>query len=396
LRLKGKDMNFIQSGQGEKRFQNDVIRLLIFSLALKMIYLVFAFFTLDDPSILSFEGYTRMIQRNDSGWYEIISNKWYPEIASKSDLGFSHGAEFKQSEWAFFPFYPALNRILMLWLGIEFSLSGFIYSLLFSSVTFAGFYWFCRNYTGDPGRSFFYSLLLMLYPFHYYFSMMYTEAVYFAFLIFSFLSIYKRKYLFLPVLIIPLVLVRPNGIIGLIPLYIYYLERNTIISKKSVNYKLLLSWRIIMESMLFLTGPVVFIIYGFYQVHMTGYYFAFSIAQTGWYRELMWPFMSLFRRGDFTTQFNSVYTLVFILLAVISWKRFPLSLNILIWTGLLLPLCSGSVTSMPRFISVIFPFTILIGDGIYSSKYRNYFLGLLFILQLLVFHFWLTGHPFSC
>jgi hypothetical protein len=69
---------------------------------------------------------------------------------------------------------------------------------------------------------------------------------------------------------------------------------------------------------------------------------------------------------------------------------------LLIWTGLLLPLFSGSVASMPRFISVIFPFTILFGDWLHSFKYKYYMLGLLFFLQLFVFYFWLTRHPFSC
>ena len=389
-------MNFIKSELRKIWIPGNGVRLLIISLMLKIAYLIFAFIVLEDSSVISVDGYCKMIQRNDSGWYRIISTNWYPAITAKEDLGYSQGADYKQSEWAFFPFYPAINRIFIQWLGLDFDLTGLLYSLLFSSLAFLSFYWFYKHLTGDPDKSFFYSLLLIFFPFHYYFSMMYTEAVYLTFLILSFISIYRRKYLYLPFLIIPLTLVRPNGIIALIPLYIYFLERNNIVSKNSFQVRNLFNRKIILQSCLFLTGPLAFVLYGIYQTHMTGYFFAFSIAQAGWYREFMLPFMSFFRRGDFTTQFNSVYTIAFILLGVVAWKKFPLSLNLLIWTGLLLPLFSGSVASMPRFISVIFPFTILFGDWLHSFKYKYYMLGLLFFLQLFVFYFWLTRHPFSC
>ena len=374
----------------------NIIRLLIASLILKATYLVFAYFILGNFPLLSTDNYASIIKRNDAGWYERIATNWYPVITDKKDLGYNDGADFKQSEWAFFPFYPGLTRICIKWLNVEYDFIGIIWSVIFSSLAFTGFYLFCELYLKDARRAFYSSLVFLLFPFHYYFSMMYTEAIYFSVLIFSFLSIYTRKYLFIPFLIIPLVLVRPNGIIGLIPLYLYFLERKDIISKERIDLKMLLGKQTVLQSLLFLTGPAAFILYSIYQKQMTGYYFAFSIAQAGWYREFMLPFFAFFRRGDFTTQFNSFYTIAAILLSIFAWKRFPLSLNIFIWTSLLLPLCSGSVTSMPRFISVIFPLTILISDWLYPGKYKFPVLGLFFLLQIFVFYFWLMGNPFSC
>lgn len=371
-------------------------RILIASLLLKVAYLVFGILILGSASSFSLTGYCDMIQRNDSGWYEIIATDGYPEISERSDIGYHKGAEYKQSAWAFFPFYPYINRILTNLSGLGFDYTGLIWSLIFSTLAIIGFYKFTLVFTEDEDKAYYISLLFLLFPFHYYYSMMYTEAVYFSCLIFSFYSIYKNRLLYLPVLIIPLVLVRPNGIVGLIPLYLYFLERNNILVKYSLNLKLLLSKANIFKSLLFLSGPLAFFGFSLYQKQMTGYYFAFSIAQQGWYREFMLPFMSFFRRGDFTTQFNSVYSLIFIAMAIFSWKKFPLSLNIVIWTGLLLPLFSGSVTSMPRFISVIFPFTMLIGAWLYTSRLKYYFLGLFVALQFWVFYFWLSRHPFSC
>lgn len=362
---------------------------------LKISYLIFAYFILGSSSVLSLDGYISITKRNDTWWYERIATNWYPKITDKKELGYSKGADYTQSEWAFFPFYPGLNRVCKKWLNIDFNISGFIWSLVFSSLAFIGFYLFCELYINDSKKAFYYSLVFLLFPFHYYFSMMYTEAIFFSFLIFSFISVHARKYLFVPILIIPLVLVKPNGIVALIPLYIYFLERNNIISKKYINFTLLFSRKNILQSFIFLTGLLAFIAYSIYQKQMTGYYFAFSIAQTGWYREFMFPILSFFRKGDFATQFNSFYSILAILLSIFTWKKFPLSLNILIWTSLLLPLCSGSVTSMQRFISVIFPLSIIIGDWFYSIRYKYQIIGVLFSLHIFVFYYWLISDAFS-
>ncbi len=375
-------------------FKN-IIRVIIASLCLKFAYLVFAFLILGNTSIFSVKDYSNIIHRNDTGWFEKIATSWYPKVTEKKDLGYNNGLDFKQSEWAFFPLYPGLNRITMKWLDIDFRLSGFFWSILFSTLSFIGFYVFCELYFNDPKKAFYCSLLFLLFPFHYYYSMMYSEAVFFTFLIYSFIAIHVRRHLLLFLLMIPLVLVRPNGIIVIIPLYIYFLERNSIISKKHINFGLLFSNKNILQTFLFLSGPIAFLLYCVYQKYMTGFYFAFSIAQVGWYKEFMFPLFSLFRGSNIITQFNSYYTVTAILLSIIIWRKLPLSLNIFIWISLLLPLCAGSVTSMPRYIALIFPFMIIIGDWLYPYRYKFYFSGIFFSLQLCVFYYWLTWSPFS-
>lgn len=376
------------------RFKN-LATVLSASILVKLSYLVFTYFIVADSSV-SVDGYIGMIKRNDTGWYEKIAANWYPRITEKIELGYSNKADFKQSEWAFFPFYPGLNRISTQWFNIDFDMSGFTLSMLFSTLAFIGFYIFCKTYLGDPDKALYGTLVFLLFPFHYFFSMMYTEAIFFTFLIFSFIAIYRRKYLFIPILIIPMVLVRPNGIVALIPLYFYFLERNNIVSKKNFDFTLLLGRKNLVQSLIFLTGPIAFLAYLIYQKQMTGYYFAFSIAQAGWYREFMFPLFAFFRRGDFATQFNSFYTILVIVLSAMMWKKLPLSLNLLVWTSLLLPLCSGSMTSMPRFISVIFPLIIIYGGWFYATRFRYAMLVVLFALQLWTFYYWLIGDAFGC
>lgn len=373
----------------------NIVKIIIISILVKIAYLVFTFIIIGNPSNLSADGYRSMIHRNDTGWYEKIATNWYPTITEKKDLGYNNGPEYKQSEWAFFPLYPGLNRISMEWLNIDFKSSAFLWSLLLSTLSFIGFYLFCEQYLNDSKKAFYCSLVFLLFPFHYYFSMMYTEALFFALLIFSFIAIYHRKHFALSLLIIPLVLVRPNGIIALIPLYLYFLERNGIVSKKHLSVSTLFSRRIVLQSLLFLSGAIAFLLYCIYQKQMTGYYFAFSIAQAGWYKEFMFPLLALFRRSDFASQFNSVYTVVVIILSAFSWKKLPLSLNIFIWTSILLPLCSGSTVSMPRYISVIFPISLIVGCWLHAARFKYHLLGALFALQLLTFYYWVVWNPFS-
>ncbi len=181
----------------------------------------------------------------------------------------------------------------------------------------------------------------------------------------------------------------------MLPLYLYMLEDSGILNGKSVDFSKLFGRQNLLRTISFITGPMAFLLYCMYQHQMTGYYFAFSIAQAGWYREFMFPLLSFFRRGDFATQFNSVYTIIVILIFGFSWKKFPLSLNVFIWISLLFPLFSGSVTSMQRFISVIFPFSMILGEWTFSLRNRNLLLVSLLALQLFAFHFWLVGSPFS-
>ncbi len=370
-------------------------KLLLASFLIKLSYLIISFIIFQNASVLSVRGYSNIIKRNDSGWYEKIALSGYGPVSDKIDLGYSHGPDIKQSEWAFFPLYPLLIHACMKLFNIGFDISGLILSLVFASAALIGFYFFCKSYFINSAMAYYCCVLFLVFPFHYYYSMMYTEALFFTFLIFTFLSIHFGKLIFIPFLIIPLVLVRPFGIVAIIPIYFYLLERNQIISGYKFDLNLLIGQKNILQSLLFLPGLIAFAIYCIYQKRMTGYYFAFSIAQAGWHKEFMFPLLSFFRSGDFATQFNSYYTIGFILLSIVIWKKVPFSFNLFIWTSLLLPLCSGSVISMHRYISVIFPFTFIIGEWLYFKKYRYFILLVLFSLQILVFYYWLIGNPLS-
>ncbi len=219
----------------------------------------------------------------------------------------------------------------------------------------------------------------------------YTEALFFSLLAFSFITVYLKKYWITSVLLIPLVLVRPNGIVCILPLYLFFIEQNEGI----INYFKNNKSNYLKDLLIFVSAPLSLLLYCFYQKSMTGFYLAFIKAQAGWYKQFMFPLLSLFRRSDFTTQFNSVYIIVVMILLIIYRKKFTLSMNLLIWINILLPMTSGSVACMPRYVSIIFPISIILGT--YFIKINHYYLLLLgvFCLQLITFYPWLISHPFS-
>lgn len=379
----------------KKTIIKNIIILITLSILLKIAYLTFAVIVQPEESGFNLKSYQNLIFRNDAGWYKDIAEKSYPEIRDKKLIGYSYKEEFHQSSWAFFPMYPMVNKLFMVLFNTDYKTAGLISSLLFSFLSIIGLYYFCEIYLKDSKLSLYISLVFLLFPFNYYMSVMYTEAIFFTFLIFSFIAIYKKRYLLFSILIMPLVLTRPNGIVLLLPLYLFYLEQQGFLNKKQIVLKEIFTFKNIARSLIFLTGPVVFIAYCYYQYSMTGYYFAFSIAQAGWYKSFMFPLLSLFRVGGFQSQFNSVYVIIIILFAILIWKKNPWSFNILIIVSLLLPLCSGSVVSIQRYISVIFPITIVFSNYLYNSKVKYWFLGLFFSLQLFVFYFWIISSPFS-
>ncbi len=373
----------------------NIIILLSISIILKIAYLTLSVIIQPEENSYTIKSYENIIFRNDAGWYKDIAQKSYPEIREKKLIGYSYKEEFHQSSWAFFPMYPLTNKLLMILLHIDYKTAGLLSSLLFSFLSIIGLYYFCELYLKNSELSLYISLVFLLFPFHYYYSVMYTEAIFFTFLIFSFIAVLKKKYLLLSVLLIPLVLTRPNGIILLVPLYLFYLEQQGLLSTKKISLKKIFGLKNILRSLMFLTGPLAFAAFCYYQHSKTGYYFAFSIAQAGWYKSFMFPLLSLFRVGGFQSQFNSVYIIVVIVFTILIWKKNTWSFNILIVLSLLLPMCSGSVVSIQRYISIIFPLYIVLGTYLYKIKLKYLVLGLLFSMQLFMFYFWIIADPFS-
>lgn len=366
---------------------------IITALALKIFYFIFALSVRKDTGF-NYNSIFFTFYNNDSWFYHTICVNDYPNTKV---VGFINEQKMIHPEWAFFPLYPYLNKVVMMATQLKFEYVAIIISVLLSLLCFILFYLFASDLLKDTKKAFWATMILMCSPFAYYFSMIYTESMFLSLLIACFLAIRHKKYILFSVLFAMLTLTRINGIVAGLPLFLYFLEQNQILTKYKIDFKRI-DKRVILRSLYFLLAPIALLLYCIYQYKMTGFYFAFNEAQRNFFRTSGFPLFSLesaFDNSNWILQFESIYTICFMITAIYIWRYLSLSLNVLIWIMLMLPLCSGVALSMPRFISIIFPFSIVFGVWISRFHSRATIVLILLILQFCTLYFWMANHPLS-
>lgn len=365
--------------------------IIIVALLVKCLYLIAgAIFT--PEGIHSWSDLLNLFNRNDSGWYQDITINGYKRIYHIDELGkYYPDGRIVQSSWAFFPAYPMVNRSLMLLFSCTFNEAAFASSLVLSLLHFLLLYSFAKHFLKDENMALKVTILYIVFPFHYHFSMYYTESLFIASLLLAFIGIQQKRLWWSATALSVLVLTRPNGLVCLLPVWLFQMEQEGI-SLRWHNRK-----AIIRRSLWLFIPVIVFGAYLLYQHYMTGHYNAYSIAQRGWNKFFTFPLLALFRGSAVELQFNSVYVIIVILFAGYCMRKLPLSLNLLVWINLMLPLCAGSTTSMSRYITVLFPLFILLCVMLIPKMKRSYAVlpSIFLLLQLWAFYYWIVSSPLS-
>ncbi len=373
-----------------------IILILITALFIKVVYVLFGCYYQNQRN-KSLNGnseckITELFIRNDAFWYEKIATHGHEKI-TPDQLGSCEGGTMVQSYYEFMPLYPFFIRYNMLLFNASFNIIAMIYSLVFSLAAFLLFYHFALVYTMDRRISLWSTLLLMTFPFHYYFSMFYTESLYLLLLLGAFLFVQQKRMFLAGLLAALLVLVRPNGLFMLVPLMLYYIERHV-----GWNFS---GWSLATlkrnQSLLyFLLAPLALLLYCIYLHYMTGDFFAYITARRGWCLYSTFPWEPLMHMKSAADYFKSAYLFLFLALSILLYRKIPLSMQALIWINILLPLTSNLIT-LPRFISCIFVFSLLFGEWMTRIKapLRVTLVAALFLLQIFTFTFWLDSHEFS-
>lgn len=380
-----------------KNLKNYYFKIFIISFLIKIAYFIFTLLLYKSGIVqekfgLHLDNFLFTFFRNDAGWYKNIIDYGYSAILNKEELkGIVNGAAI-QSEWAFFPLYPYLIKFIML-SGLDYFVSAFLFTLIISTLCFIAFFEFADYTFADKEKAWFTTQLFIFFPFNYYYSMYYTESLFVFLMLSGFLCVSKNKNSFLYLIIPALVLTRPNGLLVSFVLFIFSFE--ILIKNKKISPKLFFNKAFIYSILPFILAPITMLFYCLYQFKMTGDYFAFNSAQEGWGKENMYPWQALFRHGDFVNQFESIFTCVVLFFFGFFFKKYRFSYILLILFTILIPLSKGSVISMPRYISILFPIFFMVGEKIFNYKYKYFIVGSFFILQLCNLYFWLNFHYFS-
>lgn len=365
------------------------------ALIVKAIYFIFAiivsfnnpFPNMDSSSFFNHnekKGLLNVISFDDGQWYKLIAEKGQQHV-TPDDLLPNIKNNYTYSSYIFFPMYPCTVRILMNISGLGFVEAGFMLSIILSLTLFIFFYKFSAMVLNDKKLSFLATILLIIFPYHFYYSMLYTESLFLILLLLSFYAIEKQYWLVFIISSSLLVLTRAPGILMGIPMFVYVLEKT---DKKDIFSK-----QTFRKALLFLFMLVTYICYGIYLKYMTGEYFAFVAAGKGWGRPLsLIPFAGLFSENFWRAYVLSTYTTVFIVIAGLAYKKIRISFLLVIFFGIMLPLATCTTNAMPRYISVLFPFMYIFAFKIAKLKltYKSVVFITLFCLQLFSFYFFIT------
>lgn len=257
-----------------------------------------------------------------------------------AELGY--GEKF---QYAFFPFYPMLIKLLnqvlqnYLWSAILISVSSSFLALhlLYKLIAI--------DFDKKIAEKAIYFLLF--FPTSFYFLTAYSEGLFFLLTVSSFYFLQKKNLLLATIFASLASATKISGLAVVLALLID-IKLNQGFTRK--NWFVLLS-------------PLGFVFYCWFLFSQTGDPFYFITAENHWQRYLTVPGVSFWEAIKSAAHFNISIDLVFAIfglgLILRSFRFLPPVYSIYGLLSLVFPLLTPTLTSMPRFLLVIFPIFIL-------------------------------------
>ncbi len=303
----------------------------------------------------------------------------------------------------FFPLYPIVIKIFSLITGTSlagYNLAGILVSYLSLAFAVFGLYKLLKiDFKENLVKISI--ILLLFFPTSFYLGSVYTESLFLALTVWFFYFARKKNYLIAGILAGFSTATRVIGIILPASLLIEML-----INKDNVfKLKNILSLAVSVSGI---------ILYMYYLKQTTGNYLEFfsSVGVFGEQRESSIVFLpQVFYRYVFkilpnlhTSYFPILFStfleflvaIVFLVFSVISFFKLRLSYSVYLVLGYLIPTFSGSFSSLPRYVLVLFPIYILLAQYLTKRKYFVFafsfisFILLVVSLALFVRGYWIS------
>ena len=317
--------------------------------------------------------------RWDSGWYlDIVQNGYVVPKVSHTVVA---------SNIAFWPLYPYMIRWFSFLVpesvrSTEFLLaSGVFFSNVCLLLALAVIYKAILHLFKLQRTAQLTILYLLVFPTSFIFSSFYTESL---FLLLSAVAIYfalKKQWLAASSAVALAAISRPPGIVVAIPVVVTYLA--------TYNWRL---GAVIKKSLPLFLIPVFLGGFLLYSKQLTGDFLAPISSHQVWNRTLAWPWETLLHSSTFIGYVSNIEKIIaigFLLLAAGSLFVLPLSLGIYSAALVIIPLLSGSLQSITRIYSVIFPLLAVLVHWIgYRKKTQQFIVAIFFTIQILFFIAW--------
>ena len=291
-------------------------------------------------------------------------------------------------EHAFFPLYPFSMRFIgNLFAGTleDFALAGLLISNVSFIIALIGLYKLVR--IDHPKKIANLTLLLLfLYPTSFYFGSVYTESTFLAFVVWSFYYARKKDYIKSGILGFFASATRFLGVVLLPVLFIEYLKE-----RKNIKLK---------KTMALLLIPVGLVIFMYYLYVIEGDPLKFIKVLPGYgeqrqitpvilpqvfYRyifkilpEINYNYFPIV----FTTLLEVITAIVFLILTILLFIKDRLSYAVYTLSLYIVPTLTGSFSSLPRYVLVLFPAFII--AAVYISKLKKPLQLFIYILLLIL------------
>jgi Mannosyltransferase (PIG-V) len=368
-------------------------RIVTSAIAFRVVSAVFAFlcnlvFPLDQPeqfpSVFGpFRAFWDPFTRYDGGWYYQIARNGYHFVVGGPSVGVG-----KPGKLAYFPLYP----ILMRWAGRLFGTSpadvyfgGILVSWLAFVLAMVVLFKLAMLDVADDERAERAVHLAAIFPFAFFFGVVYTEAVFLLFVLAAFYLFRTRWWILGGAFGALATATRVNGIL-ILPALAWIAWRR---AEPNTNDRL----RAGIGLALVVCGIGAYSIYT-YVLSGNPFEWALAIRRWGYYPGGT-PWMGLMRLvrelathplAFLTSQHNAPYDalngltgLLFVAAVPLVWWRLGAGYGLYMLANLWLPLSSGQYEGMGRYCAVLFPFFILV-SGI---RWRGGYVAIIAVSALL-------------
>jgi hypothetical protein len=362
----------VDEGQATPRGRPGLVvwRIAASALAFRLFSALLAFlinvaFPLDRPEPVTMFGqpspFWDQFTRYDSGWYYQIARYGYLFVAGGPSVGVG-----KPGKIAYFPLYPLLMRYaghLFGRTGPAVSLGGiFVSWTAFVLAMVALFHLAERDVARDRAEQA--VLLTAIFPFSFFFGMVYTESLFLLLTVVTFHGFRTRRWLLGGVFGALATATRVNGIL-MLPALAWLAWRGVEPNARD---------RVVAVVGLLLVGCGVGA-YSVYVYRLSGnpFEWAASIERWGYYpggapwlvhvrlvRMLLthpYAYLAGERMAPYDA-LNGLSALMFVMVTPFVWRRFGAGYGLLMLANLWLPLSSGQYEGLGRYCSVMFPFFI--------------------------------------
>lgn len=321
----------------------------------------------------------------DSGWYLRTIDSGYQTSPILS------GGLAGQANWAFFPLYPLAVK-LVTYIGLSAKHSGIILSNVFLAIALYYIYQYLSE-TRDDHTAMTGVVLFALGPYSFYFSTVYTEALFIMLSAMGFYYIYQEKWFVCGIIGALLSATRGYGAVFGIALLLgmlirsYEDEKGLLETSKSIIFdgKKVLSLGLV---------PFGLSLYMLYLYSLVGDALAFAHVQKAWGRSFGNPILVLWNgvtSGSFNPQYLAIAGIIgFVSAGYLIYKQRYIE-GVFGLLLLSLPISSG-INSIPRYIVGSLVLVYAINDVInIKENFRWLIVGILCLINFRLLWLWYDG-----